>query len=81
MRRREPVTGVLRAAIDATRTTGKLPRRHPLTVTADRLVDHAIDPRIADRLDGPVRDAIGLVIHTFREITGEDTEDDGTAGP
>lgn len=40
-------------------------RRHPYEVTADRLIEHACDPRII--LTGRERDAIGEIIHALRE--------------
>jgi hypothetical protein len=44
----------------------KRDRRHPAEVTADRLLDHAINPAMT--FDGRERDAIGLVIFALREI-------------
>jgi hypothetical protein len=65
MRRREPVTGLIRAAIDASRAEGRLPRRHSADVTADRLVDHSVEwEGWTDR----ERDALGVVIYALREF-------------
>jgi hypothetical protein len=65
VRRREPVTGAIRAAIDTARTSGRLPRRHPADVTADRLIDHSIE---WEGWTGSERDALSVVIDALREF-------------
>ena len=65
MRRREPVSGILRAAIAATGRSTRAVRRHPADVTADRLIDHAC---AWNKFEPRERDALGLVIDALREI-------------
>lgn len=65
MRRREPVSGMIRAAIAASGAETRAPRRHPADVTADRLIDHAC---AWDTFEPREREALGLVVDALREI-------------
>jgi len=65
VRRREPVAAAIRAAIDASKASGRLPRRHPAEVTKDRLIDHAIEWTC---WSGAERDALSVVINALDDI-------------
>lgn len=56
--------GVLRGAIDA-HPRVKRPRRHSADVTADRLIDHAIE---WDTWEPREREALSTVIDALREM-------------